>query len=340
MIQVSHLTKQYGAATAIRNLSFSVKEGEIVGFLGPNGAGKSTTMNIITGCLEATDGTVTIDGKSTQEHPEEVRRLIGYLPEVPPLYPDMTVSEYLDFVYRLKKCTLDKHDHMASVLSRAGLEEVTGRLIRNLSKGYRQRVGLAQALIGDPKVLILDEPTVGLDPKQIIEIRSMIRTLGANHTVILSSHILPEVQEVCDRVLVIHQGQIVADGTTHELAQRLTHATQLEMMIEGEAERILPILRAVPGVVDAVLTQEDGLKSTYRIAAEPDSDIRRDVFDCLSQNQLAILSMRQLEASLEDIFLKLTDSDVPATDPPETPDSGSAAPHPRRHLFQRRKSRK
>ena len=338
MIQVSHLTKQYEAATAIRDLSFSVAEGEIVGFLGPNGAGKTTTMNIITGCLEATDGTVTIDGKSTQEYPEEVRRRIGYLPEIPPLYTDMTVQEYLDFVYRLKKCALDKEAHLSSVMERAGLQDVSGRLIRNLSKGYRQRVGLAQALLGDPKVLILDEPTVGLDPKQIIEIRSMIRSLGKTHTVILSSHILPEVQEVCDRVIVIHQGQIVADGTTHELAQRMTRSSQLEMVIEGDSARILAILQAVPGVADAVLTEKDGLKSTYRIAAQPDTDIRRDVFDALSQNQLAILSMQQLEASLEDIFLKLTDADVPVEAEAET--ESESKPEGKHHFFRRRRNRK
>ncbi len=338
MIQVSHLTKQYEAATAIRDLSFSVAEGEIVGFLGPNGAGKTTTMNILTGCLEATDGTVTIDGKSTQEYPEEVRRRIGYLPEIPPLYTDMTVQEYLDFVYRLKKCTLDKEEHLHSVMERAGLQDVSGRLIRNLSKGYRQRVGLAQALIGDPKVLILDEPTVGLDPKQIIEIRSMIRSLGKTHTVILSSHILPEVQEVCDRVIVIHQGQIVADGTTHELAQRMTRSSQLEMVIEGDSARILAILQAVPGVADAVLTEKDGLKSTYRIAAQPDTDVRRDVFHALSQNQLAILSMQQLEASLEDIFLKLTGTDVPVEAEAEA--ESESKPEGKHHFFRRRRNRK
>ena len=222
MIQVSHLTKRFGGIQAVSDLSFSVAEGEIVGFLGPNGAGKSTTMNIITGCLEATDGTVTVGGLDSRSHPEEVRRLIGYLPEQPPLYPDQTVEEYLDFVYRLKKCTLNKREHLDAIASSTGISDVTGRLIRNLSKGYRQRVGLAQALIGDPKVLILDEPTVGLDPKQIIEIRDLIRDLGKTHTIILSSHILPEVQEVCGRVIVIHQGVMAADGTTEELSRRMT----------------------------------------------------------------------------------------------------------------------
>lgn len=323
MIQVNHLTKRYGSTLAVRDLSFSVAEGEIIGFLGPNGAGKTTTMNLITGCLEATDGTVTVGGLDSQERPETVRRLIGYLPEQPPLYPDMTVNEYLDFVYRLKKCTLEKHEHLDSVIARAGLTEVTGRLIRNLSKGFRQRVGLAQALIGDPRVLILDEPTVGLDPKQIIEIRDVVRTLGKDHTIILSSHILSEVQEVCDRVIVIHQGSMVADGTTAELSKRMTRATQLEMMIEGDTERVLCVLCSVPGVASAVLLERDGNKATYRITAEPERDIRHGVFESLAQNSLAILSMNQLQASLEDIFLKLTDADIPeapAEEPrPETP---------------------
>lgn len=346
MIQVKNLTKRFGTREAISNLTFSIAEGEIVGFLGPNGAGKSTTMNSITGCIEATEGTVTINDLDTREHPEEVRRLIGYLPEIPPLYTDMTVEEYLDFVYYLKKCTLDKDVHLATVISRAGLEDVTGRLIRNLSKGYRQRVGLAQALIGDPKVLILDEPTVGLDPKQIIEIRDVIRTLGKDHTVILSSHILPEVQEVCDRVIVIHQGVIVADGTTAELSEKMTGSSQLEMMIEGESSHILDVLCAIPGVENATIHDADGSKSVYRITAEPNTDIRHNVFEVLSQNQLPILSMNQIEASLEDIFLKLTDSDAPVPESPAEQYSAAAEsgsdekPKKKRRLFGRRKGEK
>jgi ABC-2 type transport system ATP-binding protein len=334
MIQVNHLTKRYGSTLAVRDLSFSVAEGEIVGFLGPNGAGKSTTMNIITGCLEATEGTVTIGGLDSCEQPEKVRRLIGYLPEQPPLYPDMTVKEYLDFVYRLKKCTLPKQEHLESIAARAGLTEVTGRLIRNLSKGFRQRVGLAQALLGDPKVLILDEPTVGLDPKQIIEIRDLIRTLGKNHTVILSSHILSEVQEICDRVIVIHQGCMVADGTTEELSRRMTGSVQLEMVIEGSAEQVLGVLRAVPGVASVLLLEQDGKKASYRITAEEDADIRHDVFHSLAQNSLAILSMNQVQASLEDIFLKLTDADVAEVPEELVPEK------PKKHLFRKRGDRK
>ena len=341
MIQVSHLTKRFGGIQAVSDLSFSVAEGEIVGFLGPNGAGKSTTMNIITGCLEATDGTVTVGGLDSRSHPEEIRRLIGYLPEQPPLYPDQTVEEYLDFVYRLKKCTLNKREHLGSIASSTGITDVTGRLIRNLSKGYRQRVGLAQALIGDPKVLILDEPTVGLDPKQIIEIRDLIRDLGKTHTVILSSHILPEVQEVCGRVIVIHQGVMAADGTTEELSRRMTGSVQLEMMIEGDQNRVLCVLRAVPGVAEVSVLTADDTKSTYRITAEPDADIRHAVFESLSQNSLAILSMKQVEASLEDIFLKLTDADTPAqTETDEIPEESESEKPKHRRLFRKRGERK
>ena len=221
MIQVTGLTRRYGSVLAVSDLSFSIKEGEIVGFLGSNGAGKTTTMNMLTGCLRPSAGTIMLGGFDIDTDAAEARKKIGYLPETPPLYPDMTVAEYLDFVYRLKQCKLPQEEHIRQVCTMVGLTDVYGRIIRNLSKGYRQRVGLAQALIGNPYILILDEPTVGLDPKQIIEIRETIRSLGQNQTVILSSHILPEVQAVCDRILVIHHGKIVADGTSAELSERL-----------------------------------------------------------------------------------------------------------------------
>lgn len=334
MIQVNGLTRRYGDIAAVSDLSFSVAEGEIIGFLGPNGAGKTTTMNMITGCLRATAGTVTVDGADIETDADRARKIIGYLPENPPLYPDMTVDEYLEFVYRLKKCQLPQKEHLDSVCDMAGLSDVRGRLIRNLSKGYRQRVGLAQALIGDPKVLILDEPTVGLDPRQIIEIREVIRSLGQKHTVILSSHILPEVQEVCDRILVIDHGRIVADGTPAELSERVEGAEQLNMTIEGEPATVLGVLRAVPGVSEAVVMAEDGMKSIYRITAEPGADIRRAVFDALSQHQLAILSMQQVELSLEDIFLELTGAE-PA--PEEAPAPADEAPKKKRRLFGRKR---
>lgn len=317
MIQVTGLTRRYGSVLAVSDLSFSIKEGEIVGFLGPNGAGKTTTMNMLTGCLRPTAGTVKLGGFDIDTDAAEARKKIGYLPENPPLYPDMTVEEYLDFVYHLKQCRLPQEEHIRQVCAMAGLTDVYGRIIRNLSKGYRQRVGLAQALIGNPDILILDEPTVGLDPKQIMEIRETIRSLGQNHTVILSSHILPEVQAVCDRILVIHHGKIVADGTSAELSERMEGAEQLDMTIEGEPAAVLSTLRAVPGIAEAVVTQEDGKKSIYRITAEPDADIRHSVFDALSQNHMPILSMQQVELSLEDIFLELTEAE--AMEPEEEP---------------------
>ena len=317
MIQVTGLTRRYGSVLAVSDLSFSIKEGEIVGFLGPNGTGKTTTMNMLTGCLRPSAGTIMLGGFDIDTDAAEARKKIGYLPETPPLYPDMTVEEYLDFVYRLKQCKLPQEEHIRQVCTMVGLTDVYGRIIRNLSKGYRQRVGLAQALIGNPDILILDEPTVGLDPKQIIEIRETIRSLGQNHTVILSSHILPEVQAVCDRILVIHHGKIVADGTSAELSERMEGAEQLDMTIEGEPAGVLRTLRAVPGVAEAIVTQEDGKKSIYRITAEPDADIRHSVFDALSQNHMPILSMQQVELSLEDIFLELTEAE--AVEPEEEP---------------------
>ena len=329
MIQVTGLTRRYGSVLAVSDLSFSIKEGEIVGFLGPNGAGKTTTMNMLTGCLRPSAGTIMLGGFDIDTDAAEARKKIGYLPETPPLYPDMTVEEYLDFVYRLKQCKLPQEEHIRQVCTMAGLTDVYGRIIRNLSKGYRQRVGLAQALIGNPDILILDEPTVGLDPKQIIEIRETIRSLGQNHTVILSSHILPEVQAVCDRILVIHHGKIVADGTSAELSERMEGAEQLDMTIEGEPAGVLSTLRAVPGIAEAIVTQEDGKKSIYRITAEPDADIRHSVFDALSQNHMPILSMQQVELSLEDIFLELTETE--AVEPEEEPEKK------KRRLFGRKR---
>ncbi|MDO5784983.1 MAG: ATP-binding cassette domain-containing protein [Eubacteriales bacterium] len=336
MIQVSGLTRRYGAVAAVSALSFRVQEGEIVGFLGPNGAGKTTTMNMLTGCLRPTAGSVTLGGFDIETDADQARKMIGYLPENPPLYPDMTVEEYLGFVYQLKKCTMPRDTHLEQVCTMAGLTDVRGRLIRNLSKGYRQRVGLAQALIGDPQVLILDEPTVGLDPKQIIEIREVIRSLGRQHTVILSSHILSEVQAVCDRVLVIDHGKIVADGTPSELSARMEGAEQLDMTIEGAPELVLPALRAVPGVATAVVVTEDGKKSVYRITAESDADIRRAVFDALSQNHMAILSMQQVALSLEDIFLQLTGAES-AEAAPEPAEAKEPSKKKKRRLFGRKR---
>jgi ABC-2 type transport system ATP-binding protein len=249
----------------------------------------------------------------------------------------MTVNEYLEFVYALKKCKLEQEEHLNSVCEMAGLCEVRERLIRNLSKGYRQRVGLAQALIGDPRVLILDEPTVGLDPKQIIEIREVIRALGRDHTVILSSHILPEVQAVCDRILVMQKGRIVADGTPAQLNERMGGTERLQMTIEGEPEEVLNTLRAVPGVAEAVLSEKDGKKSIYHISAEPEADVRRAVFDALSQRTMAILSMQQMERSLEDIFLELTEDEPEKETQPEQQEPPEQAKKAKRRLFHRKR---
>lgn len=342
MIQVNGLSRRYGSITAVSDISFSVQEGEVIGLLGANGAGKTTTMNIITGCLRATSGTVLVDGMDIETQADAVRRCIGYLPEQPPLYLDMTVNEYLQFVYALKKCKLDKQQHLHDICTMAGLTEVRERVIRNLSKGYRQRVGLAQALIGDPKILILDEPTVGLDPKQIIEIREVIRKLGSKHTVILSSHILPEVQAVCDRILVIHEGKLVADGTPEELSARTDSAERLQMTIEGKPDDVLRVLRAVPGTAEVQLTKEQDTASIYCITAEANTDIRTNIFDALSQHRMAILSMQQMERSLEDIFLSLTEQeacDTPSASVSDTPEA-SANDKPKKHRFFRKRGDK
>ena len=249
MIEVRNLTKHYGSKIAVNNISFKAEEGQVLGFLGPNGAGKSTTMNILTGYISSTEGQAFINGVDILEDPIKAKSFIGYLPEQPPLYFDMTVDEYLNFVYHLKKCTLPKVSHLNEICDIVKLNDVRKRLIKNLSKGYKQRVGFAQALVGNPKVLILDEPTVGLDPKQIIEIRTLIKKLGRNHTIILSSHILPEIQAVCDRIVVINKGRIVADDNADALARNLSADHKLILHIEGSTEEVKKILSSVTDVV-------------------------------------------------------------------------------------------
>lgn len=307
MIEVCHLTKRYGRHCAVNDLSFSVKEGEILGFLGPNGAGKTTTMNILTGYLSATDGTVTIDGLDILDNPKEVKRRIGYLPETPPLYPDMTVNEYLNFMFDLKKVKLPKKERIQEVCRQTRIEDVAGRLIAHLSKGYRQRVGLAQALLGNPPVLILDEPTVGLDPKQIIEIRDLIRELGQKHTVILSSHILPEVQATCKRILIIHEGRLVADGTPDSLSAAMAEDNRLTARIEGASEEILPLIQGISGVdkVQCFGEKEPGA-CDYTIQPSDGEDIRRALFEVLAESGHPLLSLTSHTPTLEDVFLKLT----------------------------------
>ncbi|MBQ7900726.1 MAG: ABC transporter ATP-binding protein, partial [Clostridia bacterium] len=248
MIEISNLTKRYGNGVALENVSFTVNKGEILGFLGPNGAGKSTTMNIITGYISATSGTVTVDGYDNVANSMECKKMIGYLPEIPPLYNDMTVDEYMNFVYDIKKAKQPRQEHISSILDTVGISDVSGRLIKNLSKGYKQRVGIAQALVGDPEILILDEPTVGLDPKQINEIRSVISELGKQRTVILSTHILPEVSAICDRVIIINKGKIVAEDTPENLSRKLTNDNKFVVRVAGDKGAIESIVSSIEGV--------------------------------------------------------------------------------------------
>lgn len=307
MIEVKNLTKSYGNKHAVNDISFTVNQGEILGFLGPNGAGKSTTMNILTGYISSTSGTAKIDGHDILDEPQEAKKHIGYLPEHPPLYLDMTVQEYLEFVYQLKKARQPMKAHIDDICRRVKITNVQKRVIKNLSKGYRQRVGLAQALIGNPEVLILDEPTVGLDPKQIIEIRNLIKTLGERHTIILSSHILPEVQAICDRVIVINKGKIVADDTAENLSHNLTDDFRYIARIEGPEEEVEKLLNGISGLKEVQpLGQKEPGVYEYSLEAMPGSDIRRDLFKRLTERNYPLLGLKTTELTLEDIFLQLT----------------------------------
>lgn len=309
MIEVSHLTKRYGPNTALQDVSFAVEGSGVVGFLGPNGAGKSTTMNIVTGYLSATSGTVVVEGHDVLEDADEAKSNIGYLPELPPLYMDMTVEEYLGFIFDLKKVKKSKKEHIGQICRRTGIEQVYTRLIGNLSKGYRQRVGLAQALLGDPPVLILDEPTVGLDPKQIIEIRNLIKTLGKSHTVILSSHILQEIEATCGRIIIINNGRVVADGTQAELAKQV-EPQRLIVEIEAPKDEAQQALRALPhveGIEQDAASGEDGI---WRFSLKEHEDARREVFHLCCDRNWTLLSMSARRNTLEDIFLRLTSGTV------------------------------
>ena len=308
MIQVEKLTKKYGQHIATKNLNFTVNKGEVLGFLGPNGAGKSTTMNIITGYISATEGTVMIDGYDVLEKPEEVKKRIGYLPEFPPLYTEMTVKEYLDFVSDIKKVSkAQKNKDMEKIMDLIKIADVRKRLIKNLSKGYKQRVGFAQALIGNPPVLVLDEPTIGLDPKQIIEIRNLIKDLGKEHTIILSSHILPEVSAVCERVIIINKGEIVASGTPDSLSKHLNNSSRLSLRVAGPEESVIKVLNNIPGVK---LAEYNGIKEMdtvdVLVEGDKDVDIRKPLFFALSRAQYPILQMKSMDLTLEEIFLQLT----------------------------------
>ncbi len=308
MIKIDHLVKNYGPNCAVDDISFEVKKGEIVGFLGPNGAGKSTTMNVLTGYLSATSGSVSIAGLDILDNPLEAKKHIGYLPEQPPLYLDMTVEEYLIFNYDLKNCTLNRDKHLAEICEVVKINDVYKRVIKHLSKGYRQRVGIAQALIGSPEVIIFDEPTVGLDPKQIIEVRNLIRTLGKDHTVILSTHILQEVQAVCDRIVIINKGKIVADELTENITRAVENNRRFNVKICGPQKEVLAMLKAKPGIVHAeLLSQRDGDAYSYMIESEVGIDIRKSLFYTLAEKKWPLVGMEALGMNLEDIFITIVD---------------------------------
>ncbi len=311
MIEVKHLTKRYGNHVAVADLSFTIEKGMVYGFLGPNGAGKSTTMNIITGCLGATDGEVFIDGHSITEDPMKAKKLIGYLPEQPPLYMDMTPLEYLRFVAQAKGIA---HKEIAAqidgVMEKTKLTDVKNRLIRNLSKGYKQRVGIAQALLGNPEVIILDEPTVGLDPAQIIEIRELIRELGKEHTLVLSSHILSEVQAVCDSIMIISKGHLVASDTPENLTALLAGTSTLKLEVKGSEETVRGILGTVDGIEDFHFVQSENENSLIEVKPDEEQDIRESLFNAFAKANVPILEMTRTKATLEDVFLELTQSEA------------------------------
>lgn len=308
MIEIQNLTKQYGKIKAVDDVSFTVEKGEILGFLGPNGAGKSTTMNILTGFISSTSGTVKVAGFDVLENPVEVKKHIGYLPELPPLYMDMTVNEYLDFCANLKSVSgKEWKGQKKDIMELVKITHVSHRLIKNLSKGYKQRVGLAQALVGTPEVLILDEPTVGLDPKQIIEIRKLIKALGKDHTIILSSHILPEVSAVCDRVVIINKGKIAAIDTPENLSKKLDDFSRFTVTISGPENKVKDTLSHLYGVKyleTSGKVKED--EYSYIVEADKDVDVRKPMFNQLAQAGYPILELKSLSLSLEDIFLQLT----------------------------------
>ena len=324
MIEVKNLTKKYGNHIAVDNLSFKVESGRIYGFLGPNGAGKSTTMNIITGYLAATDGTVTIGGYNIQTEPEKAKAKVGYLPEMPPLYAEMTVKEYLDFVAELKNVPKsERQEQVEKVMEETHITDMSGRLIRNLSKGYKQRVGMAQAILGDPEVLIFDEPSVGLDPKQIIEVRDLIRKLGEKHTVILSSHILSEVSAVCDHIMIISKGKLVADGSPEELQNMMGGKAEIEITVLGDASEAAKILKNAEGVDDVIADGNDRQgNGKIRVVSAINVDAREAVSLKLAENRIAVMGMERREKSLEDIFLELTSQD-PASENAQQEDPAS-----------------
>lgn len=310
MVEVTNLTKKYGSITAVDDISFSIAEGEIVGLLGPNGAGKTTTMNMLTGYISTTSGQIKIDGYDILEQPIEAKKRIGYLPEHPPLYTDMTVKDYLSFVYALKRIKLDRKEHLLGIMDLVGLTDVKDRIIKHLSKGYQQRVGLAQALVGNPKVLILDEPTVGLDPNQIIEIRKLIHDLGKTHTVMISSHILPEISEICEKVIIINKGKLVAMDYTQALLEKSGSSDRMIIRIAGEEEELLKNLCQIEGILAAetVREAEDGIYE-FSLQIDPASGVQNTLTIDLAAKGVSVLMIQQEATTLEKVFAELTKED-------------------------------
>ncbi len=307
MIEVQHLTKQYGRVTAVDDISFRVERGEILGFLGPNGAGKTTTMRILTGFMPATEGRAIVAGFDVFDQPIEAKRRTGYLPETPPLYPDMTVREYLQFVARIKHVArADRRARIDAVMQKTRIDDMADRHCGKLSKGYRQRVGLAQALIHNPDVLILDEPTAGLDPKQIIETRQLVKELAGDHTIILSTHILPEVSQTCQRVVIINRGRVVAVDTPDNLVSRLGGAETMYLQVEGDPGAVLPVLERVNGVLRVAVADKRESVIGYEVDSERGHDVRRELAHTIVGHNWGLLEMRPLKMSLEEIFLHLT----------------------------------
>ena len=330
MIEVSHLTKRYGGRCAVDDISFTVPDGGIYGLLGPNGAGKSTTMNVMTGYLSPTSGTVRIDGHDIVDEPRQAKACIGYLPEQPPLYPDMTVREYLHFAAELKgvRSKTQRAEQIERAAGRTGLEGVMQRLSRNLSKGYRQRVGIAAALLGSPRIIILDEPTVGLDPAQMIEIRALVRDLGQTHTVILSSHILSEVQAVCDQVLIIARGKLIAQGTPQQLAGQLAARGVISATALGSREAVAAAVAAVPGLGNLQFTAEKGGEVSFTAAGEGGADLRAALSKALADAGCPAVSLTSETMSLEDVFLQLTETAAAPAQPQNEPQAESAGDAP------------
>jgi ABC-2 type transport system ATP-binding protein len=327
MIEVQHLTKRYGPFTAVDDVSFRVEKGEILGFLGPNGAGKTSTMRVITGSLPASDGKVVVAGHDVFSAPLEAKRRTGYLPETPPLYPDMTVREYLHFASRIKSgglSTAERTARVDAVMKKAHVDDMASRQCGKLSKGYKQRVGLAQALIHDPEVLVLDEPTAGLDPKQITETRDLIRSLGGSHTIILSTHILPEVAQTCQRVVIINKGKVVAVDTPENLTHQLKGAATLYVQVAGNQDATA-MLSALPGVSKVTAGDRHETFSAYEIEAEANRDVRTDVARAVVQQGLGLLELRPTRITLEEVFLQLTTEDLMDGQSAQAPGDGGAA---------------